>query len=67
MKAIKAEENISGAELLEAILRSMPMSSHAGTNIVAPPIPKQPPTKPAMNPKINAFFINFYDILSSSF
>jgi hypothetical protein len=52
---IKAELIIKGAELLEAMLLSIPIYNQAGTNIIAPPIPNIPPVKPPAKPKIIAF------------
>lgn len=57
-----AEERISGAELLEATVFSMPIYNHAGTNIIAPPIPSIPPIKPAAKPSIIDLCIDFFDI-----
>jgi len=48
-----------GAELLEATFLSMPISNQAGTRMIAPPIPNDPPVKPPANPSIIALFKNF--------
>jgi len=53
-----------GGEVEDAIFLSIPISNQAGTNMIAPPIPNDPPIKPALKPNIMACFIKFYDILS---
>ena len=65
MAEMKAEERISGAELADTMVLSMPISSQAGTRIMAPPIPSMPPAKPPQKPNSSAFFMYPSDILSS--
>jgi hypothetical protein len=64
---MNADARIKGPVLLEAIFVSIPIYSHAGTRIIAPPIPSKPPVKPPENPRIMAFFKKDVDILSDSF
>ena len=55
-----------GDELLVATSLSIPIYNQAGTNIIAPPIPKTPPVKPAAKLRNWVLLKNFYDILSYS-
>lgn len=66
MAEMKAEERIRGAELAETMDLLIPISNHAGTRIIAPPIPNIPPAKPPQKPNNKAFFIYPSDILSYS-
>ena len=60
---MKAEQNIKGGEVLTATLRFIPIYSHPGTKIIAPPNPSKPPTNPPPNPNAIAILVkelNFF-------
>jgi hypothetical protein len=61
---MNADARIKGPVLLDAIFLSIPIDNHAGTRMIAPPIPSIPPVKPPAKPNIIPFFNDYSDILS---
>lgn len=62
---MKDEARINGAELPDTTALSIPIYSHTGTWIMAPPIPSIPPANPPAKPTIRALFIKFSVMRSS--